>query len=98
MNSMVQPKQQVKSYDASDVSEGYALAYEQVADLSVMIDAIRNNHEKTAEYVKKVYNVPDTVFSDMKRLFAIIEGLVSDNLEFSKSQEDAYQKRYESIS
>ncbi len=35
-----------KSYDASDVSEGYALAYEQLADLSVMIDAIRNNHEK----------------------------------------------------
>ncbi len=85
-----------KSYDANDMSEGYALAYEQVADLSVMIDAIRNNHEKTAEYLKKVYNVPDTVFSDMKRLFAIVEGLVSDNLEFSKSQEDAYQQEYES--
>ncbi|WP_394671129.1 hypothetical protein [uncultured Acinetobacter sp.] len=87
-----------KSYDASDVSEGYALAYEQVADLSVMIDAMRNNHEKTADYVKKVYNVPDTVFSDMKRLFVVIKGLVSDNSEFSKSQEDAYQKEYDSAS
>ncbi|WP_288397369.1 hypothetical protein [uncultured Acinetobacter sp.] len=87
-----------KSYDASDVSEGYALAYEQVADLSVMIDAMRNNHEKTADYVKKVYNVPDTVFSDMKRLFAVVKGLVSDNSEFSKSQEDAYQKEYDSAS
>lgn len=98
MNSMVQPKEQVKSYDASDVSEGYALAYEQVADLGVMLDAIRHRHEKTVEYLQKVYNVPEAVFKDIKRLFQITDSLIDGNLEFSKSQEDQYQKEYNSSS
>ncbi|MBE4724571.1 hypothetical protein IHV21_20450 [Acinetobacter baumannii] len=85
----------IKTYDASDVSEGYALAYEQVADLAVMLDSIRSKYEKTAEYLQQVYSVPESVFKDLKRLLSITDSIIDENLEFSKAQEDKFQKEYE---
>ncbi|MDM9639383.1 hypothetical protein [Acinetobacter nosocomialis] len=94
MSSMVQVMEKNQVYDASDVAEGYALAYEQVADLAAMVDAIKNKHEKTTEYLKQVYSVPETVFKEFNRLFHITDGLINESLEFSKAQENKYQKEY----
>lgn len=47
VNSMVQGFEKNQVYDASDVAEDCALAYEQVADLAAMVDAIKNKYEKT---------------------------------------------------
>lgn len=80
-----------QSYDANDVADGYALAYEQVADLAAMIGAVRHLCEKNIEYVGKVYDVPESVFQELKRIFNITEGLIQDSLEFSKAQEDSYK-------
>lgn len=80
-----------KTFDASDVADGYALAYEQVADLAAMIGAVRYLCEKNIEYVGKVYDVPESVFQELKRIFNITEGLIQDSLEFSKAQEDSYK-------
>lgn len=80
-----------KTFDASDVADGYALAYEQVADLAAMIGAVRHLCEKNIEYVGKVYDVPESVFQELKRIFNITEGLIQDSLEFSKAQEDSYK-------
>ncbi|MCH7353829.1 hypothetical protein MMP61_02025 [Acinetobacter sp. NIPH 1958] len=80
-----------RSYDASDVADGYALAYEQVADLAAMIGAVRHLCDKNIEYVGKVYDVPESVFQELKRVFNITEGLIQDSLEFSKAQEDSYK-------
>ena len=80
-----------QSYDACDVADGYALAYEQVADLAAMIGAVRHLCEKNIEYVGKVYDVPESVFQELKRIFNITEGLIQDSLEFSKAQEDSYK-------
>lgn len=44
---MVQGFGKNQVYDASDVAEDCALAYEQVADLAAMVDAIKNKYEKT---------------------------------------------------
>ncbi|WP_047429185.1 hypothetical protein [Acinetobacter sp. neg1] len=78
-------------YDASDIADGYALAYEQVADLAVMIGAVRNLCEKKIQYINKVYDVPESVFLELKRIFNIIDGLIQEFLEFSKAQEDSYK-------
>lgn len=80
-----------KTFDASDVADGYALAYEQVADLAAMIGAVRYICDKNIEYVGKVYDVPDSVFQEMKRVFNIMDGLIQESLEFSKAQEDSYK-------
>lgn len=80
-----------KTFDASDVADGYALAYEQVADLAAMIGAVRHLCDKNIEYVSKVYDVPDSVFQELKRIFNITEGLIQDSLEFSKAREDSYK-------
>ncbi|ENU91617.1 hypothetical protein F971_02709 [Acinetobacter vivianii] len=80
-----------QSYDASDVADGYALAYEQVADLAAMIGAVRHLCEKNIEYVGEVYDVPESVFQELKRIFNITEGLIQDSLEFSKAHEDSYK-------
>ena len=80
-----------QSYDASDVADGYALAYEQVADLAAMIGAVRHLCDKNIEYVGKVYDVPESVFQELKRIFNIMDGLIQESLEFSKAQEDSYK-------
>lgn len=74
-----------KTFDASDVADGYALAYEQVADLAAMIGAVRHLCDKNIEYVSKVYDVPDSVFQELKRIFNIMDGLIQESLEFSKA-------------
>lgn len=91
MNSMTQLVAQNQVYDASDVAEGFALAYEQVADIAAMLDAIQNKQERTIEYLAKVYNVPESVFKEITRLFQITNSMIEDSLEFSKSQEDTYK-------
>ncbi|NNP75543.1 hypothetical protein A7P54_03800 [Acinetobacter sp. Ac_3412] len=91
MNSMTQLVAENQVYDASDVAEGFALAYEQVADIAAMLDAIQHKQERTIEYVGKVYNVPESVFKELIRLFHITESMIQDSLEFSKKQEDHYQ-------
>lgn len=85
----------VKIYDANDVSEGYVLAYEQVSDLAVMLDAISSKYNTTAEYIQKVYNVPESVFKDFKRLIGITNTLLDESIEFSKTQKEQYQAEYE---
>ncbi|USA45204.1 hypothetical protein NDN11_10740 [Acinetobacter sp. C26M] len=50
-----------KTFDASDVADGYALAYKQVADLAAMIGAVWHICDKNIEYVGKVYDLPDSV-------------------------------------
>lgn len=67
------------------------MAYEQVADIAAMLDAIQNKQERTIEYLAKVYNVPESVFKELTRLFQITNSMIEDSLEFSKSQEDHYQ-------
>ncbi|MFW1838027.1 hypothetical protein ACG9XS_05490 [Acinetobacter gyllenbergii] len=81
----------IESYDASDVAEGFALAYEQVADIAAMLDAIQHKQERTIEYVGKVYNVPESVFKELTRLFQITESMIQDSMTFSKEQEDSYK-------
>lgn len=88
---MVQIGSKNQVYDANDVAEGFALAYEQVADIAAMLDAIQNKQERTIEYLAKVYNVPESVFKELTRLFQITNSMIEDSLEFSKSQEDHYQ-------
>lgn len=78
-------------YDASDVAEGFALAYEQVADIAAMLDAIQHKQERTIEYLAKVYNVPESVFKELTRLFQITESMIQDSMTFSKEQEDSYK-------
>jgi hypothetical protein len=84
-------KSLTKLYEACDVADGYALAYEQVADLAAMISAIRHLCEKNIQYIHKVYDVPESVFQELKRIFNIIDGLIQESLEFSKAQEYSYQ-------
>ncbi|WP_445405017.1 hypothetical protein [Acinetobacter vivianii] len=91
MNSMTQLVAQNQVYDASDVAEGFALAYEQVADIAVMLDAIQHKQERTIEYLAKVYNVPESVFKELTRLFQITESMIQDSMTFSKEQEDSYK-------
>lgn len=78
-------------YEASDVAEGFALAYEQVADIAAMLDAIQHKQERTIEYLAKVYNVPESVFKELTRLFQITESMIQDSMTFSKEQEDSYK-------
>lgn len=91
MNSMTQLVAQNQVYDASDVAEGFALAYEQVADIAAMLDAIQHKQERTIEYLAKVYNVPESVFKELTRLFQITESMIQDSMTFSKEQEDSYK-------
>lgn len=98
MNSMVQIGSKNQVYDASDVADGYALAYEQVADVAAMLGAIQCKQERVIEYVGKVYNVPESVFKELIRLFHITESMIQDSLEFSKKQEDHYQAEVDSNS
>lgn len=95
MNSMTQLVAENQVYDANDVAEGFALAYEQVADIAAMLDAIQNKQERTIEYLTKVYNVPESVFKELTRLFQITNSMIQDSLEFSKSQEDSYKNSEE---
>ncbi|MCH7340295.1 hypothetical protein [Acinetobacter higginsii] len=91
MNSMTQLVAENQVYDASDVAEGFALAYEQVADIAAMLDAIHHKQERTIEYLTKVYNVPESVFRELTRLFQITESMIQDSMTFSKEQEDSYK-------
>ncbi|MCH7292299.1 hypothetical protein MMP65_12615 [Acinetobacter sp. ANC 3926] len=91
MNSMTQLVAENQVYDASDVAEGFALAYEQVADIAAMLDAIQHKQERTIEYLAKVYNVPESVFRELTRLFQITESMIQDSMTFSKEQEDSYK-------
>ncbi|QHH95410.1 hypothetical protein FPL18_17015 [Acinetobacter gyllenbergii] len=97
MNSMVQIGRKNQVYEASDVADGYALAYEQVADVAAMLDAIQNKHERMIEHLTQIYGVPESVFKELTRLFHITESMIQDSLEFSKAQEDHYQKDSDSI-
>lgn len=98
MNSMIQIGIKNQAYDASDVAEGFALAYEQVSDIAAMLDAIQHKQERTIEYVGKVYNVPESVFKELIRLFRITESMIQDSMTFSKEQEDHYQAEVDSKS
>ena len=56
-----------------------------------MLDAIQYKQERTIEYVAKVYNVPESVFKELTRLFQITESMIQDSMAFSKEQEDSYK-------
>jgi len=47
------------------------------------------------EYLNKVYNVPESVFKELTRLFQITNSMIEDSLDFSKSQEDTYKNSEE---
>ncbi|PKF33404.1 hypothetical protein [Acinetobacter proteolyticus] len=98
MNSMIQIGSKNQAYDASDVAEGFALAYAQVSDIAAMLDAIQHKQERTIEYVGKVYNVPESVFKELIRLFRITESMIQDSMTFSKEQEGHYQAEVDSNS
>ena len=62
MGSIIQSTTQNQAYDASDVAQGFALAYEQVSDLAAMMAAVQCEHEKMIEYLQKIYAIPEISF------------------------------------
>lgn len=56
-----------------DFADVYALACEQVTDIAGMIGVIHNLCNKNFEYVGYVYEVADSVFQLMKRVFVIMD-------------------------
>lgn len=78
-------------YDAEDVAEGFALAYEQVSDLAAMLTAIKGEYENIAQYLQSVHNIPGSVSADLKRLIRIADDLTDQSLEFSREQENLYK-------
>lgn len=51
-------------------------SYEQVVDIAAMLDTIQYKQEPTIEYVGKVYNVPESIFKELTRLFQITESMI----------------------
>lgn len=56
-----------------------------------MLDAIQSKQERTIEYLAKVYNVPESIFKELTRLFQTTESMIQDCMTFSKEQEDPYK-------
>ena len=84
-----------KTYDAGDMVEAYLLAYEQMADTSVMLGVIANELERTKEYLSNVYNVPELCFNNLKRIIAITNTIVQESAEFNQVQEQQYKTEWE---
>lgn len=85
----------LKTYNAGDMLEAYALAYEQMADTSAMLGAITNEFKRTKEYLNNVYDIPETCFSDLKRLIAISNTMIQESAELNQNLEQQYQAEYE---
>lgn len=87
---MEQTEQQVKLYDPLDVAEGFSLAYGQAQDLLVMIKAVKTIYESEIQLIRDAYNHPDLAMLSLERLLNIIKLMLSDFIDFSKSQEEFY--------
>ena len=85
----------LKTYDAGDMVDAYSLAYEQMADTSVMLGAIANEFKRTKEYLSNVYNIPESCFNDLKRLIAISNTMIQESAEFNQAQEQQFEKEWE---
>jgi hypothetical protein len=87
---MKQSTEQVKSYDALDVAEGFSLAYEQSVDLLVMIKSMNCVYDSQISLIRDVYNLPDLALDDLERLFDITKTMIHDFAKHSKSQHELY--------
>ena len=85
----------LKSYDAGDMLNAYSLAYEQMADTSIMLNAVSNEFKNLKDYLGKAYDIPDSCFNDLKRIIAITNTIIQESAEFNQAQEQQYEKEWE---
>ncbi len=84
-----------KTYNAGDMLEAYTLAYEQMADTSIMLNAVSNEFKNLKNYLGKVYDIPDSCFNDLKRIIAITNTMIQESAELNQNLEQQYHAEYE---
>ena len=84
-----------KTYNAGDMLEAYTLAYEQMADTSIMLNAVSNEFKNLKNYLGKVYDIPDSCFNDLKRIIAITNTMIQEFAELNQNLEQQYHDEYE---
>ena len=84
-----------KTYNAGDMLEAYTLAYEQMADTSIMLNAVSNEFKTLKDYLGKAYNIPDRYFNDLKRIIAITNTMIQESAELNQNLEQQYHAEYE---
>lgn len=90
LKSMKQSTEQVKSYDALDVAEGFSLAYEQSIKLLIMIRSMSCVYDSQISLIRNVYNLPDLALHDVEGLFDITKTMIHEFAQYSKSQHELY--------
>lgn len=75
--------------------EAYTLAYEQMADTSIMLNAVSNEFKNLKNYLGKVYDIPDSCFNDLKRIIAITNTMIQESAELNQNLEQQYHDEYE---
>ncbi len=86
---------EVQTYNSGDLYEAYSLAYEQIADIGVMLKAISSEYKNLTSYLEQIYNVPDTCFGDVKRLIHLTNTMLDSSAELSQNLEQKYEAEYE---
>ena len=84
-----------KTYHSGDMLEAYTLAYEQMADTSIMLNAVSNEFKNLKNYLGKVYDIPDSCFNDLKRIIAITNTMIQESAELNQNLEQQYHAEYE---
>lgn len=91
MNHQINSKNLPKAYDAGDMVDAYELAHEQMADTGVMLNAISNEFKSLKDYLSKAYGIPDSCFSDLKRIIAITNTMLQDSAELNQGLKQKHQ-------
>lgn len=84
-----------ETYHSDDLCEAYSLAYEQMSDTSIMLNAVSNEFKNLKDYLGKVYGIPDSCFNDLKRIIAITNTMIQESAELNQNLEQRYQAEYE---
>ena len=84
-----------KTYNAGDMLEAYTLAYEQMADTSILLNAVSKGFKNLTNYLGQVYDIPDSCFNDLMRIIAITNTMIQESAELNQNLEQQYHAEYE---
>ncbi|MDH0031329.1 MULTISPECIES: hypothetical protein [unclassified Acinetobacter] len=96
MNAIVQPsaEKQVKTYDAGDLLDVYAVAHESTEWLSTLITQIKKEMKKTQTDLEERGIHPATFYT-LESLLGLTEYFAEDRANFFDVQREEYEKEWE---
>lgn len=87
----------VKPCNIDDLIELNSSAYDSLANVSVLLHAIKNEKDKLAGYLDQAYGVPKEVLNKLERLINITHVMTNEDASYYFEESQNYSEKAEQL-